>query len=128
MKKLLKILAGVIAVVVVLVVVATVALSTLVDPQEIKDQLSERVKAQTGRQLTIPGEVELSVFPWLGATIGAVKLGNAAGFSSPVFASSSKIDVRVKLMPLFSRRVEMDTVTVHGLALHLERNGKGANN
>jgi AsmA protein len=128
MKKLFKIIAGVIVVAIVLVVIAAVALPMLVDPQDIKDQLSARVKARTGRDLNIPGEVKLSVFPWLGATLGEVSLGNAAGFSAPVFASTKKVDVRVKLMPLFSRRVEMDTVTVHGLTLNMERNKQGANN
>ena len=128
MKKLFKILAGLIAVGVVLVIVAIVALPMLVEPQDIKDQLSARIKAQTGRDLSIPGEVKLSVFPWLGASLGEVKLGNASGFSAPVFASTSKVDVRVKLLPLFSRRVEMDTVTVHGLTVNLERNKQGASN
>lgn len=128
MKKLLKIIVGVIVIGVVLVIVAAVALPMLVDPQDIKNQLSTRVKAETGRDLSIPGEVTLSVFPWLGATLGEVSLGNAAGFSSPVFASTRKVDVRVKLMPLFSRRLEMDTVTVHGLTLNMERNKQGAGN
>ncbi|MFT5447405.1 MAG: AsmA protein [Gammaproteobacteria bacterium] len=128
MKKLLKIIAGVIVAGVVLLIVAAVALPMLVDPQDIKNQLSTRVKAETGRDLSIPGEVKLSVFPWLGATLGEVTLGNAAGFSAPVFASTRKVDVRVKLMPLFSRRLEMDTVTVHGLTLNMERNKQGAGN
>ena len=128
MKKLLKILAGVVVVGVVLLIVAAVALPMLVDPQDIKNQISAEVKTETGRELSIPGEVKLSVFPWLGATLGEVSLGNAAGFSSPVFASTRKVDVRVKLMPLFSRRLEMDTVTVHGLTLNMERNKQGAGN
>ena len=128
MKKLFKILAGVVVVGLVLVLAAVVALPMLVKPQDIKDQLSAHVKAQTGRDLSIPGEVKLSVFPWLGASLGEVKLGNAKGFSASVFASTRKVDVRVKLMPLFSRRVEMDTVTVHGLTVNLERNTQGESN
>ena len=80
MKKLFKILAGVIAVGVVLVIVAAVALPMLVDPQDIKNQLSTRVKAETGRDLSIPGEVKLSVFPWLGATLGEVSLAMQPAF------------------------------------------------
>ncbi len=128
MKKLLKIVGGLLVALVLLVVVAVVAVPLLVDPQDVKDQLASRVKERTGRELQVPGEVKLSVFPWLGATLGQVTLGNAPGFREPVFASTEKVDVRVKLMPLLDRRVEMDTVTVHGLTLNLERNEQGASN
>lgn len=128
MKKLSKIVAAVIVAVVVLVAAAALAVPLLIDEQDVKDQLSARVKAATGRDLAIPGEVDLSVFPWLGATLGEVSLGNAEGFTAPVFASTEKVDVHVKLMPLFERRVEMDTVTVHGLVLNLERNAAGKAN
>ena len=128
MKTTLKVLGGFVLVVLVLVVIAVVALPMLVDPQDVKDQLSAKVKEATGRELSIPGEVKLSVFPWLGATLGEVSLGNAAGFSAPVFASTEKVDVRVKLMPLLDRRLEMSTVTVHGMTLNLERNKAGKGN
>jgi len=128
MKKLLKILGITVLVMVVLVVGAAIALPMLVDPQDVKNQLSARVKEHTGRELSIPGEVKLSVFPWLGASLGEVSLGNAPGFKAPVFARTSKVDVRVKLMPLLDRRVEMDTVVVHGLTLNLERDKQGATN
>lgn len=125
MRKLLKIIGIAVLVTVVLVVGAAIALPMLIDPQDIKDELSARVQEKTGRELSIPGEVELSVFPWLGASLGEVSLGNAPGFSAPVFARTSKVDVRVKLMPLLDRRVEMDTVVVHGLTLNLERDEQG---
>jgi AsmA protein len=128
MKKLLKIVGIAVLVTVVLLVGAAIALPLLVDPEDLKAQLSARVKEHTGRELSIPGEVELSVFPWLGASLGEVSLGNAEGFSAPVFASTSKVDVRVKLLPLLDRRVEMDTVVVHGLTLNLERNKQGDTN
>jgi AsmA protein len=128
MKKLLKGVVGLLVAGVVLVAVAVVAVPLLIDADDVKNQLAEQVKRHTGRDLSIPGEVKLSVFPWLGATLGRVSLGNAPGFAAPAFASTEKVEVRVKLMPLFSRRVEMDTVVVHGLALNLERNAQGGGN
>jgi AsmA protein len=35
---------------------------------------------------------------------------------------------KVKLMPLLDRRLEMGTVTVHGLALNLQKDGSGRTN
>ena len=57
-----------------------------------------------------------------------VELGNAAGFEPDVFARTEKVSVRVKLMPLLSRQVEMDTVSVHGLTLNLAKDKDGNNN
>jgi AsmA protein len=128
MKKLLKGVAALIGAGVVLVVAAVVVVPLLVDADDVKRQVAEHVERHTGRALSIPGEVELSVFPWLGATLGSVSLGNAPGFAAPVFASTEKVEVRVKLMPLLSRRVEMDTVVVHGLTLNLERSARGRGN
>jgi len=128
MKTLLKIVGALIAGVVVLVVAAVIIVPLVLDPEDVKRELSTRVEQATGRELSIPGEVELSVFPWLGVRLGQVSLGNAAGFEAPVFASTETVEVRVKLMPLLSRRLEMDTVTVHGLTLNLERDAGGRGN
>ncbi len=128
MKKLFKILAIAVVVVVVLIGGAAVVLPMLVDPQDIKAELSTKVKEQTGRDLNIPGEVGLSVFPWLGVKLGVVELGNAKGFSDAHFARIEKVNVRVKIMPLLSSRLEMDTVTLHGLSLNLERDKNGHTN
>ncbi len=114
--------------VVVLIGGAAAVLPMLVNPEDIKAELSTKVKEETGRDLQIPGEVSFSVFPWLGVKLGTVEFGNAPGFSDAKFASVENVNVRVKIMPLLERRLEMDTVTLHGLSLNLERNQKGRTN
>ena len=128
MKKLIKIIAGLVVVVIVLAagLIAFVAISF--DPNEYKQEIVDAVKEDTGRDLEIEGNIELTVFPWLGVTTGAVELSNAAGFTPDVFARTEKVSVRVKLMPLLSSSVEMDTVSVHGLALNLAKDKDGNTN
>ena len=128
MKKLLKLLGALLALVVIVVLAAIVIVPMVIDGDDIKAKLSDVVKSRTGRELTIPGEVNVSVFPWLGVKLGRIEFGNAPGFSAPLFAASDKVDVQVKLMPLLKREVEMSTVTVHGLSLNLERDAKGKAN
>ncbi len=128
MKKFIKIIAIMLAVVVVLIGAAAVVAPMLINPEDIKAELSAKVKEQTGRELNIPGEVSFSVFPWLGIKLGAVQLGNAQGFSDAQFASVEKVNVRVKIMPLLQSRLEMDTVSLHGLSLNLERDERGHSN
>lgn len=128
MKGLLKWIAITLGVVVVLLVSAAILLPILIDPNDHKQALVDQVKEHTGRDLSIDGDIELSVFPWIGIELGKVALSNAPGFAEPVFASTEEVSIRVKLLPLLSKRLEMDTVTIHGLTLNLARDAEGRNN
>lgn len=128
MKGPLKWIAVGVGVVVLLFVAAAILLPLLIDPNDYKQELVAQVKERTGRDLNIDGDIELTVFPWIGVKVGKVALSNAAGFANPVFASTDKVSIRVKLLPLFSKRLEMDTVTVHGLTLNLARDARGRSN
>ena len=117
---------------VVLVIVIALAAPLLFDPNDYKDTIAEQVKARTGRDLTIVGDMRFTVLPWLGVSTGEVHLGNAAGDTranaNKPFARLGSADVRVKLVPLLSREVQMDTVTVRGLEVHLARDANGRGN
>ncbi len=129
MKTLLKIIAWVAGIGLAALVAAIVLVPLLIDPNDHKDAITARVKKHTGRDLSIEGKLEMSVFPWLGVTVGGLQLGNAAGFEDAAFAKVAGLEVRVKLAPLvFDRRLEMDKVTIRGLELYAERNAKGETN
>lgn len=128
MKKLFKIIAWVVAAMLVTVVAAAIIVPLVIDPNDYRDEISSAVKQHTGRELTIDGEIELSLFPWLGVELGAMQLSNAQGFEQSPFARIGGVDVKVKLLPLFSGKVEMDKVVVHDLALSLGRRADGTTN
>ncbi len=128
MKSILKGLGVIVAVAVALVVGVIVIVTLLIDPNDYKDEIAAKVKDQTGRQLKIEGDILLTYFPWLGFQMGSVELGNAPGFQAPVFASTDKVAIRLKLFPLLQRKVVMDTLEIHGLHLNLEKNANGATN
>ena len=115
MGKLLRIVAWIAGLLVVLVVVASIVLPMIVDPNDYKDDIADLVKSKTGRTLAIEGDIGLSVFPWLAVEIGPTSLSNADGFSAQPFASVNDVQVRIKLLPLLRKQVEMDTVVLDGL-------------
>lgn len=112
----------------VLMLVAAVVLPRVVDPNQYKPQIVAAVERELGRKLIIPGDIEMSVFPWLGVRVGSVRLDNPEGFAADAFAAIEELRVRVRIVPLLSRKVEADVVTVRGLQLHLERDAQGRTN
>ncbi|AKH20890.1 AsmA family protein [Sedimenticola thiotaurini] len=128
MGKFFKIVGGLVLVLVLLIVAAAIILPMVIDPNDYKEQIVDQVKQQTGRDLQITGDLKLSVFPWLGVDIGGLQLSNAEGFGEQPFAVVNSAAVRVKLMPLLSRQLEVDTVGLDGLVLNLAKSKDGATN
>lgn len=105
-----------------------ISLPFLIDPNDYRDTISEQVKAQTGRTLYIPGEIKLSIFPWLGARLGKVELENAPAFGNKRFARMDGVDVRVQLLPLLRGDIKIGHLSLRGLRLNLQRNKDGLGN
>lgn len=128
MGRLLKILLSIFAVVIVLIIIAVVAIPLFVDPNDFKPEIQAAVKDKLGRDLMIEGDLDLSIFPWIGISTGKITLSNAPGFSDKPFAEIIESDVKVKLMPLFSKKVEVRRIILKGLNLNLAKNKQGVNN
>ena len=128
MGKLLKIILGLAALLAVIVVVAVIVLPMVVDPNDYKEEIAATVEKQTGRILSIEGDLSLSVFPWLGLDIGPTQISNAAGFEAPYMARMEAVQVRVKLLPLLRKQLEVDTLRLSGLRLNLGKDKQGQSN
>jgi AsmA protein len=128
MGKLLRLIGIAAGVLLVLVVAAVILLPMFIDPNDYKDEIAEAVESNTGRTLAMQGDIGLSVFPWLGLDIGSTSLSNAPGFSTQPFASVDAVQVRVKLLPLLRKELQMDTVVLEGLRVSLETDKQGRTN
>ncbi|MDO7597072.1 MAG: AsmA family protein [Pseudomonadota bacterium] len=114
--------------IVILVIAGLIALLFIVDPNDYKQEISSQVEKATGRTLTLDGDIKLSVFPWIALELGPLSLSNAAGFKADSFAKVQAAEIRIKLMPLLKKQLEMDTIILDGLALNLETNKVGKTN
>lgn len=128
MGKLLRALAILLGLLAVLGIAAALILPRVIDPNAHRDRIAALVKEKTGRELAIVGAIGWSVFPWLGVELGAVRLANATGFGEQPFAQVKGMQVRVKLLPLLRKHVEMSTVVLDGLQLNLAKDESGRNN
>ena len=128
MGRLFKIIFSIIASVILLIIIAVIAIPFFIDPNDFKPEIQAAVKDNIGRELTIEGDLELSIFPWIGISTGKLILSNAKGFSEKSFAEIEQSNVKVKLIPLFSKEVEVSRIVLKGLVLNLAKNKQGMNN
>ena len=101
---------------------------SFVNPAQLTGLLSSSVKAATGRELKITGPVTLKLFPSIGVKAEQVTLGNALWASAPDMLSIKNVELEVKLLPLFLKRVEISTIKLSGLDVHLQASKAGQNN
>jgi AsmA protein len=111
---------------VVLIVGAIVLIPRFVDVQQYKPMIEELVEEQTGRSFSMGDDIELSVFPWVGVSLSDLHLGSPKGFETKDMIAVKRFEVRLKVMPLLSRQVEVSTFVVDTPRFFLEksRNGK----
>ena len=128
MGKLIKILLILLGLFVAAIVALAVLLPLYFDPNDFKDEIAEAVKDKTGRDLTITGDIGLTVFPWLGVELGKTSMSNAAGFGDKPFAEFEQAVVRLQFMPLLRGDIEVGRVVLDGLRLRLAKNAQGVNN
>jgi len=98
-----------------------------VDPNDFKPQIVNAVRENTGRELSIPGKLDLEFFPYLALTISDLELGNSQGFDGP-FLQLRNASLKVRLLPLFFSRLEVVATDVDGLSLFLMRDKDGRGN
>ena len=125
MKRLLLILVAII----ILVPLAIVAwLALFFDANDYREQMADGFQKATGREINIAGELNTSFFPWIGIQTGAIEVANAPGFGDAPLAAIKGSKIHLKLKPLFSGEIEMDTVILDGLQANLVTLADGKTN
>jgi AsmA protein len=124
----LRIVAYVAAGLIGLIVIGLVLVVVFVDPNDYRDDIEKLVEEKTGRELTLSGDLKLSVFPWIALESGPASLGDAQGFGPEPFVSIRDARVGVRLLPLLSGKVEVGNVRLDGARIRLITDENGRNN
>ena len=107
-------------VLVVLLVAAALFVPGMIDWNTYKDDIAAQVKAATGRQLTIDGNLDFSVLPTPQLLVNNARLANISGASAPDMVRLKSLRVRIRLAPLLQGRVEVESVTLVEPVIRLE--------
>ena len=124
MKTLLKVIAGI----VVLLIIAVVGFVYTFDANDYRKEITKLAEDFTGRSINIAGNMDISLYPWIGIKINDVTIDNPSGFSKTTFASIGQFDVRIKIAPLFLKRLDIEKLVLHRLTADFEKNAAGQSN
>lgn len=124
----LKIAGIVIGGVLALIVIVLLGVVLFVDPNDYRDDIERVVESKTGRQLTLSGDLSLSIFPWLALKAGPASLGDAPGFGDEPFVSIQEARVGVRLLPLLRGKIEVGDVRLAGARIRLITDESGRDN
>jgi AsmA protein len=126
--RILKLVAITLGGLVAVLVIVLLAVRAFVNPNDYKDRIARVIKNSTGRELALPGDIRLSVFPWIALELGPASLGNPPGFGEEPFAAVKHAALRVRLLPLLRKQLEIGRVEIDGLDLRLRKNASGRGN
>ena len=124
MKKLFKY----ILILILLVLLAVAAFIYTFDANQYKEEVAGVVGTIIGRPVNIKGDVDISVYPWIGIKLNELSIQNNPGFSGQNFATIGRFDVRVKILPLLQKKLDIDKLVMHRLVVDFETNALGKNN
>jgi len=100
-----------------LVVLAAVLLPIFIDEQALTELAAEQVRTNTGGELVINGETDISFFPRFGLRLEGVELDLPAQteYDVAIAASVDEVEVGLSLLPLLSGNVDVGTIIIAGI-------------
>jgi uncharacterized protein involved in outer membrane biogenesis len=116
------------AIFLVLVVVGAIVAIKSIDPNTLIAPVQARVKAATGRDLAVRGGAHIALSFHPRVVLTDVVLSNAPWASAQDLARIERLELAAALMPLLSRRFELEEIVLVKPVVALETDGKGQKN
>jgi len=118
MFKLLKWVLGLAVTLVLLILLAVLIIPKVFNPNDYRDDIVQLVEDKTNRDFKLDGDLSVSVFPWLGVKTQGLSFSQPKRIGGEMVAVDTA-QLRIKLMPLLSKKVEIDTVVLDQPLLRL---------
>ena len=108
---------------------ATLALlPRLVDSETLRSMLIVAARAHTGRELTVDGDIRVSVLPRPAVVLPRLALADAEGFGPEPFASIDAARANLRLWPLLRGRLQVASLEIDRPQLRLAMDATGRSN
>ena len=123
--KAIKLILALLLVLLLLMGVALVAITTLINPNDYKNEIRDAALKQAGIELQIEGDIAWSFYPWLALQLNQVGVGYP---DKPALGQLARAEVSISIPAIISGELQMNRLLVDGLKLDLLQNADGSNN
>ncbi len=114
---------------VVLSALALLALLVALVPRDaLKARMGEQISSWTGRDVSLRGEPEISIFPRLSVTLNDVHVSGPEGMADSEILSMDRLTGTIRLLPLIIGRIEVGAYRMVRPRVHLVRDSAGRRN
>jgi len=125
MKKIVKWGLVICASLVVIIIAALLIAPAFIDIRDYKPKIEQLIAEKTGRPFSVGDDLRLSLFPWAGISLSVLQLGNPPQFAEKEFVTVKSFEVRVKLLPLISRDIQIKRFILSAPQIILVKNKDG---
>ena len=108
-----------------------IAISWMIDPNAVRLSVEKQIRAATGLDLMVNGDVRVSIFPGSAITLQQVGLKGASSRGSGIAdepLTVEELTANLRLLPLLMRRYEIADVTLLHPRINVKRNADGRSN
>ena len=109
-------------------IVGAVVVATTFDANRLKPRIIAAISTATHRDVTIDGPIRLGLSLWPVLEVDDVKLGNAPGFAPASMATLDRLDLRLALLPLLHRHIEIEQLDLVHPTITLQIDAQGRDN
>ena len=113
---------------IILAVVVGVVLLSVQDVDKFKDYIARKVSEKTGRELTIEGNLDLSISFSPSIMADNVTFENAAWGSRPEMLKLGHVEAKVALFPMLGGNIEIERLILEDMDMLVETNEAGVGN
>jgi AsmA protein len=113
----------VVGIIVAVIVIAVVVVLAVFNPNDYKATIQTKLEQQLGRKVSL-GDMSLGILP-LRFKVANLSIADDPKFSNDPFIQTQLLSVSVKLMPLLSKSVEVDSLNLGRPNVNLIRNPQG---
>ena len=93
-----------------------------------KPEIEKKVSEASGRPFRIDGDLKLFLFPVTGVSLSGLHLGNPPGFKEEDFITVKSLEVRLKLLPLLFKKIQIVRFIMEEPRIVLEKGKDGVGN
>jgi len=126
MRKLLKYSLWSVGVLLAIAIAGIAYIAVTFNPNDYKPQIVKLVQDKLQRTLKLDGDIKLSIFPTIGASIGKASLSEFQSEKEFIYIDSARVSLAIK--PLLSNQLIVDEISIVGLKATLVKFKDGKTN